>query len=88
MHHMLIKVTTTMTMKAMSAINVITMIVKSVKGVSNMKLDYAIITNYILMTIGSILLVNNIATMNNKMLLALTWMMIQAKTTTERKMTT
>ena len=67
-----LKVATTMTVTTMSAINVITMIIKSMKGVSSLKLDYAIIIKYILMTTVVISLLSNIANMTNKMLLDLT----------------
>ena len=71
----LLKVATIMTMETMSAINIITMNAKSVKEVSNVKLDYNVIINYILMTTVVILIMSKGANKVLKLTMALLWRM-------------
>ena len=84
----LLKVATIMTMKTMSAINIITMNAKSVKEVSNVKLDYIVIINYILMTTVVILIMSKGAIKALKIAMPLTWKMSLVSTTTDKMMIT
>lgn len=84
----LLKVATIMTMKTMSAINIITMNAKSVKEVSNVKLDYNVIINYILMTTAVISIMSKGATKALKIAMPLTWKMSLVSTTTDKMMIT
>ena len=84
----LLKVATIMIMKTMSAINIITMNAKSMKEVSNVKLDYNVIINYILMTTAVILIMSKGATKALKIAMPLTWKMNLVSTTTDKMMIT